>query len=313
MLPARSDEISVSRKLVSIATLIILLSSEIHAITSLDVKVLNETVVFFFAADSDGHVLMDRQVGTGFLLTVPRKTGGAPYWMLVTARHVVDPDWMRCPEANPDLLYLRVNKMRYDPRTDETGLAFIPVKLVQNGRPVWSTSSEDFIDVAVLTPPAELVSGEYDVRGLNFRNFGKPEEIAMLGIGSQTASTGLVPGLEGAKRNNPVFHFGKIASIPDEVTLARCTPRSPPRPLLVWWIATTLVPGTSGSPIYFDPLFPPGADVTAGEPRAMLIGLQSVSVANADLAGMTPGSFIVDVLSHSLPADADLNLGLPPR
>lgn len=167
------------------------------------------------------------------------------------------------------------------------------------------------MDVAVLNPPAELVSGEYDVRGLNFRNFGKPEEIAKLGVGSQTTSTGLVPGLEGEKRNNPIFHFGKIASIPDEMVPTRCIPHSTPRSLRVWLIATTLVPGTSGSLIYFDPLFPPGADVTAGEPRAMLIGLQSVSVAGADLAGMTPGSFIADVASRSLPDDADLSLGIP--
>lgn len=290
-----------------------MLSVEMNAITSLDVKFLNKTVVFFFASDAEGHVLKDRQVGTGFLVTVPRKGGGAPYWLLVTARHVVDPQWMLCPGTNPVILYLRVNKMRYTPGSDAIGVAFIPIQLLHDGTATWKKSSDDSVDVAVLNPPPELVSGEYDVRGLNFRNFGKPEEVAQLGVGSQTASTGLVPGLEGKNRNNPIFHFGKIASIPDEPASAQCTRNSSPRPLRVWWIATTLLPGTSGSPIYFDPLFPPGADVTAGEPRAMLIGLQSISVSGGDLAGMTPASFIVDVASQSLPPDADMTLGIPSK
>jgi hypothetical protein len=53
--------------------------------------------------------------------------------------------------------------------------------------------------------------------------------------------------------------------------------------------------------------------VTAGEPRAMLIGLQSISLLGGDLAGMTPASFIVDVVSHSVPDDADLSLGIPAK
>jgi hypothetical protein len=203
--------------------------------------------------------------------------------------------------------------MQYDPQVDETGVDYLPVELVRNRTPTWHRSGDEDVDVAVLAAPSELLSGKYDVRFLNFRNFGKPEEIAKLGVGSQTASAGLVPGLEGQKRNNPVFHFGKIASIPDETALLQCARNSTPRPLRIWWIATTLVPGTSGSPIYFDPLFPPGADVTAGEPRAMLIGLQSLSVPGADLSGMTPAAYIMDVVIHSVPSDADLTLGVPSK
>jgi hypothetical protein len=70
-----------------------------------------------------------------------------------------------------------------------------------------------------------------------------------LGIGSQIATTGLVPGLEGLKRNYPVFKFGKIASIPDELVFFQCKPASQPQGLRVWWIAANLGLGTSGSPI----------------------------------------------------------------
>ena len=203
--------------------------------------------------------------------------------------------------------------MRFNPQTDETGVSYIPIDLLQNGRATWQKSEDENVDVAVLNAPAELMSGNFDVQFLNFRNFGKPEEVAKLNIGSQTASTGLVPGLEGQKRNYPVFHFGKIASMPDETAPIKCSATSATRSLRVWWIATTLAPGTSGSPIYFDPLFPPGGDISSGEPRAMLIGLQSLSLPGADLAGMTPAKYIIDVISHLVPSDADLSIGVPAK
>lgn len=283
-----------------------------RAITSLNTAFLNKTVVFFFQADPAGNAT-DKLDATGFLVMVPSKFEPDKYPLLVTARHVVDPVWAGCASTNPTRLFLRVNKMQFDPNIGGTGVSYIPVDLWKNGTPTWHKSDDEDVDVAVLKAPTELMSGNYDVRFLNFRNIGKPEEVAKIGIGSQTASTGLVPGLQGQKRNAPVFHFGKIASIPDEATPFQCERNATPRPLRVWWIATTLVPGTSGSPIYFDPLFPPGADVSAGEPRAMLIGLQSLSVPGADLAGMTPVQYIFNVISHSVPSDADLTLGLPTK
>lgn len=293
--------------------LCVLLSDVGQAVTSIDPGFINKTVVFFFEAGPSGSLLSNKQVATGFLVMVPGKNVQPKYPLLITARHVVDPVWAGCATVNPSRLFLRVNKMHYDPHVDQTGLSYLPVDLVQSGTATWQKSDDDSVDVAVLKAPTELTSGDYDVRFLNFRNFGTPEEVAKLGVGSQTASTGLVPGVEGQKRNNPIFHFGKIASIPDEAVPFRCGRSSESRPFRVWWIATTLVPGTSGSPIFFDPLFPPGADISAGEPRAMLIGLQSLSVPSGDLAGMTPAAYIMDVVTHSVPSDADLTLGLPSK
>jgi len=284
-----------------------------QAITSIDTNFANKSIVFFFASDSAGHVVIDKQVATGFLLGVPKTNTQTLYTLLVTARHIVDPVWAGCADSNPSRLFLRVNKKQFNPQTDETGVGYIPVELIQNGIATWQKNADDNVDVAVLNVPPELVSGDYDVRFMNFRDFGKPEEIAKLGIGSQVASTGLVPGLEGKNRNYPIFKFGKVASIPEEMAAIRCRQDAPPRQLRVWWVAASLVPGNSGSPIYFDPLFPPGGDISSGEPRAMIIGLQSIALQGADLAGMTPASYIIDVISHAVPKDADLSLGLPSK
>jgi len=284
------------------------------AITSLNVDLISKSVVFFFPSDQiTGEVIEQRLIATGFLVLVRSKNGAHTYPLLVTARHVVDPVWRGCRGTNPTRLYIRVNKARFDQFADKTGTANIAIDLLANGTPTWTKSDDDSIDVVVLKAPGKLLSGDYDVRFLNFRNFGAPEEIAKIGIGSQTASAGLVQSLAGEKRNNPVFHFGKIASIPAETAAVPCAKDAKPHFFRVWWLATTLVAGASGSPIFFDPLFPPGADISAGEPRAMIIGLQSLSLDGADLAGMTPTKYIVDVISRSVGSDADLSLGAAPQ
>jgi hypothetical protein len=283
-----------------------------RATTSLDTSFVARTVVFFFAADLQGHVQTDNLVATGFLVIVPNQAGQDVYPLLVTARHVVDPEWAGCPTPNPARLFVRVNKMHYDSRQGME-VSYLPVDLLHDGQRTWTKSDDETVDVAVLKAPAELLLGQYDVKFLKIRNLGKPEEIAKIGVSSQTASAGLVPGAEGKRRNNPVFHFGKIASIPEEPASFQCTRNSPIKLLQIWWLATTLVPGTSGSPIYFDPLFPPNSDISSGEPRSMLIGLQSLSVPGADLSGMTPSRLILDVITHAVPSDADLTLGLPQK
>jgi len=287
-----------------------------NATTSINTDVTNKSVVFFFAADPKGEVIPTKQVATGFLISVPIKDKHTSYLFLVTARHVVDPIWMGCESVNPTRLFLRVNKKQYNPQTDSTGIGFVPIDLIKDGKPAWWSNKDDNVDVAVIPPPKELLTdADYAIEYIGFRNFGKTEEIAKLNIGSQIASTGLVPGLEGQKRNYPIFKFGKVASIPDEMISYPCDPRLPnspqSRPLRVWWLGANLVPGNSGSPVYFDPLFGPGGDISAGEPRPMIIGLQSLSLTGGDLAGMTPAKYIIEVISQLVPADADLTLGAP--
>jgi hypothetical protein len=159
--------------------------------------------------------------------------------------------WIYCPGVNPSRIYIRVNKVIFDPKRDQTGVDYLPIELSRNGVPTWKTSSDDNVDVAVLNLPAILNFAKYDAQPINYRNFGKLDESAKLTIGSQIASAGFVPGYAGEKRNYPVFKFGKIASIPDELIPARCAPNFPPKLLRLWLIGVNLVPGTSGSPILF--------------------------------------------------------------
>jgi hypothetical protein len=191
---------------------------------------------------------------------------------------------------------------------------YIPIPLFQNNEVTWLKDDDDTVDAVILKAPMELWSGKYDVKFLNFRNFGTPQDIAKVVVGSQVASAGLVPAFIGQRRNYPIFKFGKIASIPDEMPFVPCMVKGKlkgMKQLQVWWLAADLVKGNSGSPIFFDPLFPPGSDMSAGEPPPMIIGLQSIAIEGAGLAGMTPAKYITDLIVRSVPNDADLTLGLP--
>jgi hypothetical protein len=115
-----------------VALLSILSLGVSRAITSLNVPVITKSIVFFYASDSAGHVIDDQLVATGFLVLVPNKNGENTYPLLVTARHVVDPSWAGCQVSNPTKLYIRVNKMRFDPTRDSTGVSYLPVDLTTN-------------------------------------------------------------------------------------------------------------------------------------------------------------------------------------
>jgi hypothetical protein len=45
--------------------------------------------------------------------------------------------------------------------------------------------------------------------------------------------------------------------------------------------------------------------------ETMIIGLQSLSIGDADLAGMTPAKYVIDVISRTVGIDADLSFGVP--
>jgi hypothetical protein len=282
-----------------------------HAVVTIDTNVIKKAVVFIYASDGKGEVDKSRQLGTGFLISIPKKDDPTfLYHALVTARHIVDPVWAGCGSTNPARIYIRVNRTGFNPSANESGVSYLPVDLLAQGKPTWFGSKDEHVDAAVLDPPDGLAANE--VMFINYRNFGTPEEIKKLSIGSDVASAGLVPGLQGVRRNYPIFKFGKIANIPDEMATLKCTKDSFTVPIRVWWIAMNQIGGNSGAPIFFTPMFAPGGDITNGEPRSMIIDLQSLA-AEGDIAGMTPAEYIMQIIAEHLPSDAVLTLRIPQK
>jgi|SRR5437667_8381383 len=103
--------------LISIALLMIVFAS-VSEITSagtlpIDTDVIKRSVVFLVYPDgSDG--------GTGFIVGIPLKADPAHMHVaIVTARHIVDPQWAGCSFNNPQSILLRVNKKNFDPEHDQ--------------------------------------------------------------------------------------------------------------------------------------------------------------------------------------------------
>jgi len=297
--------------LISIALLMIVFAS-VSEITSagtlpIDTDVIKRSVVFLVYPDgSDG--------GTGFIVGIPLKADPAHMHVaIVTARHIVDPQWAGCSFNNPQSILLRVNKKNFDPEHHQTGVSQIVLPLVVNGRNTWASHPDDKVDVAIIpiSDPDGLLKN--DASALSLNEFGTKEEIEKfkIGIGDGLISAGLVPQLFDMRRNYPAFKFAKISNVMTEPCRMRCGPNAPPKERWEWIVAGNFVGGNSGSPIFLLPVeFSIGPPLQYNGPRPMLIGLLSGNIEGADLGEMVPVEFIFDVIRQSY-TDADLYRGNP--
>lgn len=263
-------------------------------------EITRNVVVFIYARDAKGT---ERPDGTGFLLSVPMKSDPSRgYLLLVTARHMADPEWMGCHASADDLL-VRFNKEGYRPGTNEVGTAEYPLKDQR-----WIFPGDD-IDIAYTILDGKRVD-EMKIanHALKLSELPTANEVASMGIGDPIVSAGLLEGASGTKRNYPIFKFGNISSIPDEKIPVSSGCGAPAKLLAEWLIAASLVPGNSGSPIVFTPaLFQAG--------RTFVLGVQSISIGvqfatftgTSDVAGMAPIRPLVESIRGLNLVDADLS------
>jgi len=222
---------------------------------------------------------------------------------------VFDPAWAKCGQANPSVVYARMNKKSYKQGSNDSGFDFVPIQLTDRGMPTWRHHTSNDIDAAVMQ--IAINQDQFDIELIPVELSPTDVEIAAQSIGDPVMSAGLLPGLAGNTRNQPIFKFVQISNIPSEDIETHCAQQLPSFPVKVWLIAANLVPGNSGSPIFHVPLG--GSGVSFGGTRPMLLGVQSISFPNADIAGMTPINFVYEILQGMTLPDTDLHRGpLPP-
>jgi hypothetical protein len=271
--------------------------------SNINIESIKKAVVFLYKADSAGNA---SPTGTGFLVSIPLLSQPSQaYWFLVTARHIVDPKWAGCDEPQPEVIGMRVNTKDYDPQKNESGVAFVRIDLFENGTPLWRHHTDDNVDVAAILLDARAFKN-FDVGQLLIADFATEEEAKNLRATDPVVSAGLLPAYPGVNRNYPVLKFGNISTQPGELVAAQCVP-SKSRLLHLWLLAINLIPGNSGSPIFYVPEGANGAQFGGGRP--MLIGLQSMSFGGTDIAGMTPAQYIFETIQAMNLADADLYRG----
>ena len=102
---------------------------------------IRDSVVFFYVDQGNGKMLPE---GTGFLIDIPSKTKrDTSYTFLVTARHMVDGEWMGCPKVS-DRLWLRMN--RKGPLTLEIGEPATVFFSLRDQK--WIYPESDSVDIA---------------------------------------------------------------------------------------------------------------------------------------------------------------------
>jgi hypothetical protein len=269
----------------------------------LDTATVKKSIIFLYYPRPG----LESEGGTGFLIDIPTKEDPAiGFWAIVTARHIVDPEWAGCPWRNPPILHARVNIKDYKAASSGVGTSELPLDLLSAGKPIWFSHSNDQVDVAVIPLSSEGIKElqKNDVNALAINILAAKEELEkfQVGIGDGIASAGLVPALFDLKRNYPAFKFGKISNVPDEPLKLTCEPGSVPKNRLAWLIAGNFVPGNSGSPVFLLPL---DFNLTGGlqyvGPRIALIGLLSGSIDGADLGEMVPAEYIFDIIKDHYP------------
>jgi hypothetical protein len=272
----------------------------------INTDIVSKSVVFLYDTANSSEA-------TGFVIGIPMKDQpGLSKLAIVTARHVVDPQWAGCNVPNPQVLTVRLNTKDYKPGQSAPGVWAGDAFLVANGKTTWFANNDNDVDAAIIPIDHPDVLLANDVTFINVSDFGTADEIKKwsIGTGSGIISAGLVPALANAPRNYPAFKFGRVSSVLDEpLQESRCGPGSRVTSTWAWLIAGNFVGGNSGSPIYLLPLdFKLGGGLTYEGPRPMLLGLLSATIGEADLAEMVPVEYLFQIIAKNYP-DGDLYRG----
>jgi len=297
--------------LLTILFLIIFYPTIVSATPPYDPQFIGKTVVFLYKSGQDGKPDLSGPFGTGFLIRIPHLSDEDVTLLLVTARHIVDPEWVHCPAThNPTVIYARVNAASAD---SGEKVRYILVPLYSNDKPMWSKHTRDDVDAAVVPFPAsDDDTRKSDFRALPVWRLPTNEELGMLSIGDDILSAGMLVNLKNTLRNYPVFKFGKISNIPEEDMETACG--GPAREINAWLVAANLVPGNSGSPVFYYPPFGENGDITnPGLQRMVLVGVQSSSAMASDVAFVTPANYVFDIIKDMNLKDADLYRGKMPK
>lgn len=259
---------------------------------------IRDAVVFFYVDHGDGDLSPH---GTGFLIDVPSKTKrDISYMFLVTARHIVDGEWMGNSRV-ADRLLLRMN--RKGPLVLELGESATVFFSLKDQR--WFYPEGDCIDIAFTKISKEnLAASGAHVQALGSDALASRIEADGMRVGDQIVSAGLLSGASGNLANYPIFKWGNISSFHGEPIPIHC-PDGKIVNLFEALVAASLVPGNSGSPIFVLP--------NERHPnRIFLAGVQSISFIGDDVAGMAPIRSLIDSL-RLLKNEPDFDLGPPDK
>jgi len=276
-----------------------------------------ESVYLIYRSRRPGELLPRQSpLASAFVLSVPAhepngRSASHLARFLVTARHVVDPQWAQCSDRNPSSIELRLNR-----RTG--GVGYETVSLQNSAGRRFFTPSDPTADLAVIPLDNTLIANleDYKVLDIPYRVLISASDVSLLHPEQPVMTAGLSTLPNGEPVSFPVFDSGSLSKMPAETVGVRCgeaeskVRQSAARLLHVWFINAGLPPGVSGAPVF--------ASIARGADAAktpILLGIQSVVWPNRGMAGITPSPMLGDLIQSALrdsSRNSSLNKGRSP-
>lgn len=255
---------------------------------------ISESVYFIYPSRSGQRPDVTRPhqlpIASAFVVSVPDSAHRKSNRFLVTARHVVDPQWADCSDQNPASIDLRLNRRN-------GGVGYETIALTSDTGRRFFTPTDPTADIAIIPLDQSLIPNldDYRIIDIPFRLLPTSAEIELIHSDQQimTAKPSAGPG------SYPVSESGSLSKMPAESVGVQCglrqSVRAPAKPLHVWFISAGVHQEVSGAPVYASIARSPGATRSP-----ILLGIQSVAWPDRGAAGITPSPALGDLIQSTL-------------
>lgn len=227
---------------------------------------------------------------TAFVIGVPELSHRTFVRFLVTARHVVDPEWAHCSEKNPRSIDIRLNRR-------SGGVGYETLALQNDRVPAFLTPSDGTSDLAVIRldqhPIPHLEA--YKIFDTPFRLLPTDSELQAVHSDQQIMTAGLLIRPAPEASNYPISHGGVLSGNATKAVTMQCNTAQASTELHVWFINAAIPQGVSGAPVFTSMTREIGGGKTP-----VLLGIQAVAWPDRGIAGMTPSSVLSDLIHQAL-------------
>ena len=249
---------------------------------------ISESVLFLYASPP-GRGEAAQRIASGFILSLHGQSIGNTRF-LITARHVVDPEWARCGRSNPQSITVRLNRKA-------GGVSYRTLVLERDHLRQFVTSQDPATDLALIPLSREEVGDLDDFKLVDLAIDALPTEaeLSRLHETQQIATVGVAsPKLPGLT-DFPISESGMIASLAKGDQGAhvpvRCALESPAKSIRIWLADADVQHGLSGAPVYA--AFARGPHHVS---TPILVGIQAVVWPDRGEAGITPVAALLEMI-----------------
>lgn len=254
-----------------------------------------ESVFLLYRGGQDGVPRTDQvPEAAAFVLSVPDRRHHRIVRFLVTARHVVDPQWAHCAAGMSGPLNLRLNRR-------SGGVGFESISPEGRGGHRFVTLPDPTADIAVIRLDRTLIPNLDDYKFLEvpFRLLPTDAEARRFHE-DLTVMTARIPQWQtGDSGYFPIFDAGVLTQMPLQSVGVQCgtahEPQSVAQPLHLWFIQGGALQAIGGAPVYTAMARGPGVADTP-----VLLGVQAVAWPGKGVAGITPSVVLCELIQMAL-------------